>query len=108
MEEFKDFLDADATNRPFSLKTSFMGDPMAELGFYDANEDLSGWSFKELYDDSQWQEYELTLLGGPQRFRGPFLGMINPRDGCRRSCLKYFRRFWPNNVLDRIVTVTNR
>jgi hypothetical protein len=84
-------------------------DPLAELGMYDPDEDLRGWTFRETFDDTQWQEAKLTLLGLPRRFTGPLPGATNPGNARQSSnCQQYFRRFWPDTVLSRIVEETNR
>jgi hypothetical protein len=81
---------------------------MAELGIYDSNEDVSGWTFDRWNVDGQWQEPELTLSGGPRDFTGPLPGNKYPLSGQSRDCESYFRRFWADNVLERVVRETNR
>jgi hypothetical protein len=88
----------DDNDASLSPADSYIEDPIAELGLYDRDEDLSGWTFKHLYDDSQWQERDLTLWSTLHRFTGPVC----------EPCLAYFLRFWPEDVLDRIVMENNR
>jgi hypothetical protein len=107
MGEFQDFPPDGMEGYPSSPNGSWMGDAMAELGIYNPNEDTSDWNFKKLCDDSQWQEPELTLLGR-RRFTGPLPGPTRPLAGNPSSAIDYFQRFWPNDVLDRIIEETNR
>jgi hypothetical protein len=81
---------------------------MAELGMYDANEDVSGWAFDHRYEDGQWQEPQLILSGGPWHFTGPPAGNKYPQSGQSRDCERYFRRFWEDEALERVVQETNR
>jgi hypothetical protein len=83
-------------------------DPIAELGLYDANEDISDWPFADLYDDSQWQEHNLKLRNTPHCFTGPVPGVKVSGDPVREPCVAYFLRFWADDVLQRIVDETNR
>jgi hypothetical protein len=64
-----------------SPEGSYVEDVIDELGMYDADEDLSGWTFERLYHDSQWQEPDLTLEVEPQPFTDPLLGVVNRGDG---------------------------
>jgi hypothetical protein len=107
MGEFEDF-PPDENDVPPSPADSYTEDPIAELGLYDENEDLRGWSFKELYDDSQWQEHNLTLKNTPHRFTGPVPGVCISGDPVREPCLAYFLRFWPDGVLQCIADETNK
>jgi hypothetical protein len=104
--DFADF-PLDDSNAPLSPTDSYTEDPIVELGLYDRDEDLSGWTFKQLYDDSQWQERDLTLWSTPHRFTGPVPGVRHSGDLVREFCLAYFLRFWPEDVLDHIVTKNN-
>jgi hypothetical protein len=90
------------------LEGSYVEDVIAELGMYDADEDLSGWTFERLYHDWQWQEPDLTLEPESQPFTGPLSGAVNRGDGRGYSCDTYFKRLWPDEVLDRIIAETNR
>jgi hypothetical protein len=78
MGDFEDFVDEDGdSGQKESDGVDTMEDPMAELGIYNPEEDLQGWSFKQLFDDNQWQDQHLTLLGGPRHFtRPPLRGML--------------------------------
>jgi hypothetical protein len=108
MDEFQDFPPDGIEGYPSSPDGSWMGDAMAELGINDPHEDTREWNFKKVYDDSQWQEPELTLLGGPRRFTGPLLELIRPLSGNPHSGSDYFERFWPDDVFQCIVEETNR
>jgi hypothetical protein len=55
-----------------------MEDSMAELGMYNPEEDLGGWTFRKVFDDTQWQEEHLTLVGGPRRLKGPLPRPTHP------------------------------
>lgn len=109
MGDFEDFPpEHDDVNMMFD-EDALMEDPMAELGIYNDEEDTSNWTFEEVYDDSQWQEQQMTLLGGPRRFTGPLPGSIHRGDARRGTdCRQYFDRFWSDEVLQRIVDETNR
>jgi hypothetical protein len=85
-----------------------MDDAMAELGIYDPDEDLTTKTFEELYGDSQWQEPNMTLLDADHTFTGPQPGVTCPSNGRAHSCEAYFRHFWPDAVLERIVDETNQ
>ena len=52
----------------------FCEDPLAELNIYNADEDVSSWGFDRLYNDSQWQQSNLTLLGSSKKFTSPLPG----------------------------------
>jgi hypothetical protein len=84
-----------------------MGDAMAELGIYDSEEDLTSKTFEELYDNMQWQESNMYSLDGDHSFSGPQPGVTCSGNGRAHSCEAYFRRFWPDSVLERIVEETN-
>jgi hypothetical protein len=84
---------------------SFMENPQEELGMYDPDKDLSSWTFDQLFADSQWHETDLFLQQDTENFSGPQPGPTLPRAS---SPLEYFRRFWPDDVLDRITLETNR
>jgi hypothetical protein len=49
----------------------------------------------------------LTLSGGPHDFTGPPPGNKFPLTGRADDCEEYFRRFWGDDVLERIVNETN-
>jgi hypothetical protein len=85
-----------------------MEDAMADLGIYDPNEDMSAWTFDAVYTNSQWQELNTTLLEEAHTFTGPPPSVTFPGDGWAHSCEAYFRRFWADDVLQRIVDETNR
>jgi hypothetical protein len=93
---------------PASPTGSCAEDIPTELGMYDPDEDFSSWAFKRRYEDSQWQEEDITLRGQDRGFTWPLPGPLDPRSGHGSSCLLYFRRFWPDLVLDRIVVEKNR
>jgi hypothetical protein len=57
---------------------SWMENPQEELGIYAADEDLSGWTFDEIFADSQWQETNLTLSHETDNFSGPQPGPTMP------------------------------
>ena len=71
----------------------YMEDSIAKLGLYNVEEDLSGWFFKDLYNDSQWQEQNLKLKNTPHRFTGLVPGMRFSRDPICEPCMVYFLRF---------------
>jgi hypothetical protein len=85
-----------------------MEDPLAKLGIYSAEEDTNEWTFEQLFDDTQWQEQHLTLEGEPRVFSGPLPGIIQPGPSQRDPCTPYFLRFWPAEVLERIMLETNK
>jgi hypothetical protein len=93
---------------PSSPAESYSGDPLAELGIYDDDEDTTSWTFDQIYGDAQWQEQQLSLVGAPRTFSGPTLGIIQQGLGHRDPCESYFLRFWTDDVLARIVHETNR
>jgi hypothetical protein len=84
---------------------SFIENAVQELGLYDPEEDLLGWSFDEIFADNQWHEPNLTLSDDTHNFFGP---QPSPTMPTAQTPLQYFLRFWPNAVLDRIVLETNR
>jgi hypothetical protein len=84
---------ADSDVAPAELD-AFCEDPLAELGIYSSDEDCSSWGFDRLYNDSQWQEPNLTLLGSGRRFTGPLPGPTQPAEAkLSMDCLAYFMRY---------------
>jgi hypothetical protein len=110
MGEFEDFPnEEDDGGQKDTNEDDEVEDPMAELGIYNPEEDLGRWTFRQQFDDSQWQEQQLTLVGGPRRCTGPLPGSTNPGNARQSSnCQQYFSRFWADDVLSRIVEETNR
>lgn len=84
---------------------SFDENPLDELGIYDSEEDRSGWPFERLYADSEWQETNMKLKQDTNNFSGPQPGPIAPPSATEEG---YFRRFWTDEILDKIVKETNR
>jgi hypothetical protein len=95
MGDFEDFPDdEDDSGQKESNGEDDVEDSMAELGIYNEEEDLQGWSFGQLFEDSQWQEQQLTFLGGARRFTGLLPGATNPGNARQSSnCQQYFGRF---------------
>ena len=106
---FEDF--ADHNSSGMSLP-SFVGwgleDPLWDLGFYDENEDTSGWPFDKLWADDQWMEPNLTFMRVWGAFRGPVPGPTGPRRVVHAQHVDYFMKYWPMDVLERTIVETNR
>lgn len=105
---FLDFNSPSRSGIPSSPTDNFVENPLAELGLYNAEEDLSSWSFEERFSDDQWQEPNLRLTDDPRHFTGPLPGPKFPGSGHLDDCKEYFLRFWPPEVTFRIVRETNR
>lgn len=63
---------------------------MKELGLYEYDEDVSGWSFDKLFADDQWQDQATSFVHDTSIFTGPLLG---PTSEPAESAEEYFRRY---------------
>lgn len=109
MGDFEDYLPEHDSPYIIFDEHTLIENSMAELGIYDDKEDTSKWTFEEVYNDSQWQEQQMTLLGGARHFTGPLPGSIYRGDARQgTNCRQYFDRFWSDEVLQRVVDETNR
>lgn len=103
---FEDFNCSQASGESsFSDTASFVEEPMKELGIYEYHEDVSGWCFDKLFADDQWQDQATLFLHDTSIFTGPLPG---PTSEPAEDAEEYFRRYWPDGVLQRIVAETNR
>lgn len=106
---YDDFEGAESSDTSYSPSPSeFQEVPLLELGFYDACEDTSSWDFGKTWDDDQWQEPNMSLLGSRDNFTGPTPGPSGEFTAVPGSPLQYFLKFWPPQVLAKIVEETNR
>ena len=105
--EYYDFVSDEAADESGSdlADPSYTEDPLRELGLYDYDEDISGWTFDELFADEQWQEQSVTLLQNTHNFCGPTLG---PTTTIASRPMEYFLHYWPPHILQRMVDETNR
>ena len=106
---FEDFEDHNSSgmSSPASVGSQ-VEDPLLDLGFYDANEDTSSWPFAKLWAGDQWMEPNLTFGTVRGAFRGPLPGPTGPRRGVPAQPMEYFMKYWPVEVLEKIVVETNR
>jgi hypothetical protein len=87
---------------------SFVENQLLELGQYDGEEDTSQWNWERTWADDQWQEQDMTLRENTDNFTGPTPGPTGPPCGIPNSALEYFLRYWPPEVISRIIVETNR
>ena len=87
---------------------SLSEDPLLDLGVYNSSEDTTGWPFERMWADDQWMETNRTFLGERGTFCGPTPGPIGPRGALPAQPLDYFMKYWPTDVLQRIILETNR
>ena len=106
---FEDFEDHNSSgmSSPASVGSQ-LEDPLLDLGFYDANEDTNGWPFEKMWADDQWMEPNLTFGMVRGAFRGPVPGPTRPRRAVPAQLVDYFMKYWPVEVLQKIVVETNR
>ena len=83
-------------------------DPLLDLGVYNSSEDTTGWPFERMWADDQWMETNCTFLGDWGTFRGPTPSPIGPRGALPAQPVDYFMKYWPPDVLQRIILETNR
>lgn len=105
--EYEDFQSEEASGETVSDDDagSYMEDPLRELGLYNYDEDVSNWPFERVFADDQWQDQSITLVQNTNNFSGPEPGPTSP---VASHPSHYFLRFWPPEILQRIVDETNR
>jgi hypothetical protein len=106
---FEDFEDHNSSgmSSPGSVGSQ-LEDPLLDLGFYDDHEDTSSWPFEKMWADDQWMEPNLTFGTVRGAFRGPVPGPTGPRRAVPAQPVEYFMKYWPPEVLQKIVVETNR
>jgi len=105
--KYEDFSHNDATEDSHSDSDtpSYTEDPLKELGLYQYGEDVSTWPFDRLFADDQWQDQAITLVNNTHNFSGPIPG---PTSAVANHLIEYFMRYWPAEVLQRVLDETNR
>lgn len=106
---FEDFVDHNSSGMSSPCSAgSMLEDPLRDLGFYDESEDTSRWPFDKLWADDQWMEPNLTFARVRGDFRGSTPGPTGPRRVVPAKPVDYCMKYWPVDVLERIIVETNQ